>query len=476
MGLIASLAFAVDGTIKLKVLGRAPLTEPVANAAMAKQVVKNHIEEIRKLENDDLFLHMLDQLDQREFKEETIPVGAVMRWMLFKDKFGTIHNLKNVEWAGEGPFKAYGFEIVQGRTLYHFFVAQECGNISLYEIKKQPEKQIPPPAPQPQQPPQLTPPSQPSEPKTIPPAIVAMPQPAPIRKYHLDFKIKVGPWIPWEPLKFSANNQSIDVHHDFQEYLPKYEKFLFNENETTTTIYLNEKNFPYQSGDKVPLKQQRSMATGWSGINFNVGLEIRMWKQLWLGIDYYQSRTLHVNLSEYTEDMLFKEVKYLGYYYTGGQIFCPPRYHRYCLDLNRLANERQTNYSIMSREIHFVLRYYLNIGRFSLAPTFGLADQQFLKKAKINTVSTLLYPWKDKAIPLSEDSTFSTEKNNYQLTWTAGLTGEVKLLKFLSVAAEGSYRKFSEEKLIHESTIIPGLDSSFKGKPWRLTATIKVLF
>jgi hypothetical protein len=175
--------------------------------------------------------------------------------------------------------------------------------------------------------------------------------------------------------------------------------------------------------------------------------------------------------------MLFKEVEYLGYYYSAEQqISCPPKYHKYCLDLNHIANERQTDHSIMSQEIHFVLRYYLNIGKFSLAPSFGLADQQFLIKTTNNTVSTTLYPWKDNVISQIERMEYKTEKNNYQLTWTAGLTAELKLLKFISIAAEGSYLKFTEEQLVHESVIVPELNSSFQSKPWRATVTLKVLF
>ena len=480
-GLVFSPAFAAEDTIKLRILDGSPLTGPVLDAATAKQVVKNHAEEIRKLENDALFFDLAEQLDQTKFENEILPIGTIMCWMLFKDKNGVVRNIKNVEWAGQ-PLQTFEFEILHNGMIYRFSVPKTCRNICLSQIRKA-YSPPPPPAPPVQPKPSVEKPKpteqpEPEEPKIIIlPTVVEIPQPALIKKYRPNLKIHAGPWIPWEPMKFSIENQDIDVHHDFGKYLPKYEKFLIDKNTTTGTIYLNEKNFPYQTGDSVILNQRRPLTTNWSGINFNVGLEIRMWKGLWFGMDYYQSRRLHVNVSEYTEDMLFKKVEYLGYYYSAEQqISCPPKYHKYCLDLNHIANERQTDHSIMSQEIHFVLRYYLNIGKFSLAPSFGLADQQFLIKTTNNTVSTTLYPWKDNVISQIERMEYKTEKNNYQLTWTAGLTAELKLLKFISIAAEGSYLKFTEEQLVHESVIVPELNSSFQSKPWRATATLKILF
>ncbi|MDP2934368.1 MAG: hypothetical protein Q8N59_01185, partial [bacterium] len=276
-----------------------------------------------------------------------------------------------------------------------------------------------------------------------------------------------------------AENQNVDVQYNFNDYLPKYEKFVICEDEETGTIYLNEKNFPYQTGDSVWLKKQRSLQTSWTGIQFNVGLEIRIWKNLRLGADYYRSRKLHVNVSENTEDMYFKEVKYLGYYSTADEslISCPPKYHRYCLELNRRALERQTEYTIMSQEIHLLLRYYLNIGRFSLAPSFGIADQQFLIKTTNNTVSTVLYPWKDKVISQTERTEYKTEKDNYQVALTGKFAVEYKLLSpSVRIAAEVSYQKFPEQKLIHESTISPNLNFDFGSKPLRGSVALKIAF
>ncbi|MDP2934230.1 MAG: hypothetical protein Q8N59_00445, partial [bacterium] len=249
-GLAVSLAFAAEDTIKLRTLGQSPLTKPVLDAATAKQVVKNYAEEIRKLENDALFFDLMEQLDQAEFENEIPPIGTVMRWMLFKDRKGVIRNLKNVEWVGQEQFQAFGFEILHEGMIYHFFVPKICGNICLSQIRK---ALPPPPPPKPIEPPK------PAEPKTvtpvviIPPPVLISPQPAPAqppaKKHRPDFKLKFGPWIPWEPMTFSAENQNVDVQYNFNDYLPKYEKFVICEDEETGTIYLNEKNFPYQTGD-----------------------------------------------------------------------------------------------------------------------------------------------------------------------------------------------------------------------------------
>jgi len=482
--LVFSSAFAAEDTVKLRTLGQSPLTSPILDADAAKQVVKNHAEEIRKLENEDLFFDLVEQLDRAKFEKGFIPIGATMRWMLFGSKNGTARSVRNIEWAGQEPIQGFGFEIIHNKMIYSFFVPRTCGNICLSQIRKAyspPPPPAPPAQPKPpvEQPKPIEQPEEPEKPKVIiPPAVVELPQPVPTKKHRPNIKVYAGPWVPWEPINFSFANQHIDAYHNLQEYLPKYESWLVDENKTTSTMYLKEKNFPYQSGDSVILRQQRSMTTSWSGINFNVGLEIRLRGNFWLGMAYWQSRTLHVSVSGYTEDMLFKEVKYLGYYYSAGeQISCPPKYHKYCLDLNRIANERQTDYSIMSREIHLVLRYYLNIGsRFSLAPSFGIADQQFVKKTNDKTLTTVLYPWKDKVISQTELMEYKTENDNYQLTWTAGLTAELKLLKFVSIAVEGSYLKFPQEKLIHESTVLPEMNFLYQNKPWRASATFKIIF
>ena len=482
-----SFAFSAQDTLKLRTLGRAPLTNPVNDAATAKEVVKNHVEMIRVLEGEELFLDLAEQIDKAEFKNEKVLPGTVIRWMLFKDKNNNIRHITKAEWVGQEPINGFGFKIIHNKMIYNFFVPTICGNICLLNAEKEPEKpiiQALQPKPQepkkPEQPVQEPKqPEEPEQPKPIPQlAVTEEPLPAPTKNYHPDFKIHAGPWIPWEPTTFSFSNQDINTAQEFKTWLPKYEKFIIDNNTTTGKMYMEEKNFPYKTGDSVPLKRQRSLTTAWSGINFNFGIEIRAWKQLWFGIDYYKSRTLHVNVSEYTEDMLFKEVKYLGLteIEKTALLSCPPQYHTYCLDLNRISEKRQTEYSITAEEIHFVLRYYLNIGRFSLAPAFGIADQVFTKKANDKITSTTLYPWKDQIISETEKSEIKTDKQNYQMIWTAGITAEVKLLKFISVAAEGTYHKFPEQELIHQSAVYPNLETSLKSKPWRLTATIKILF
>jgi hypothetical protein len=485
LSLAVPLAFSAEDTVKLRTLGRWPLSpQKVVNTAIAKQITLNHLKEISGLEGTDLIYDISDQLEKTEIKKQIIPIGTVFHWMLFRDKSGKIHPLGNVEWAGQEPIDGFGFEIIHNRTIYRFFVPTICGNICLLGAEKQPEKPVvttPQPSPQKPETPVETPKTtEPEQTKPITqPTVTEEPLPAPIKKHRPNLKIYAGPWIPWEPLTFSAENQSIDVHHNFMEYLPKHEKLLIDENSTTGTIYLNEKNFSYHAGDSVILEQQRSMTTHWSGINYIAGLEIKFRGNLWFDIAYYRSKTFHANVSEYTEDMLFKEVKYLGYYAPSQEslVSCPPRYHRYYLDLNRTANEHQTEYSITAQGIRLLLRYYLNVGdRFSLSPAFGVIDQQFVKKTNDTSISKTLFPFKGEIISESERWTRKTEEDNYEIALTGNIAAELKLLKYVSIAVEGSYQKFSEQQMIHESLITPSLNYSFKSKPWRVSATLKILF
>lgn len=489
--LVSSLAFPAQDTIKLRTLGRAPLTSPVIDATTAKQVVKNHAEAIRNLEGKELFSNLIEQLDRADFRKGTVRVGSTMRWMLFRDRNNNVSHLSDLEWAGQEPIQGFGFEIIHNEMIYNFFVPQVCGNICLLNIEKQPEKPIMVPPVKPQEPAKPEKPAEESKeqekpieqekPKPISqPVVDEQSLPAP-KKHRPNIKIYAGPWVPWEPMTFSFTNQDINVSHDFRKYLPDYEQYIIDKNSTTGTMIMKENNFPYRSGDTAFLKQSRSITTRWSGINFIAGIEFRMFRSnFWLDLAYYQSRTFHASAQEYYEDMLFKEVKYLGYYAPitqEQQVSCPPKYHRYSIDLNRRANERQIDYNITARGIRFLLRYYLNIGnRFSLSPAFGIIDQQFVIKTNDTSVSRVLCPFKDEVISESERWESRKKEDNYELALTGNIVAELKLLKFLSVAVEGSYQKFPEQQLNHESLVYPNLETSFKSKTWRATATIKILF
>jgi len=486
LGLIFSVASGngSDDTIKLKTLGRAPLTPEVKNIEMARQTIKDYAQEIENLEEGIIF-DLSRQIGKAEFKEESIAVGSKIRWMLFKDKNGVVRHITNVEWAGQEPISAFSFEILSNNLVYRFAIPKICGNICLLEIKKfVPPPPPAPPAkpvePEPQTPKKSIEQQKPTETKFIPPAILALPQTK--KQFQPNFKIKVGPWIPWEPMILTAEISEVNLLRQFNDYLPKYEKFLICESGETGIIYLNTKGFPYKTGDSVWLKKQRSFSqTSWSGINFNLGAEMRMWKNFWLGVDYYQSRKLKVSVFETVENMYFKNVEYIGYYTAPPEsslLNCPPQYHIYSLKLNRHSFNLQSDYTFLFREINLVLRYYLNLGPSSISLAVGGTAHQFEQKVKEHLIFDVLYPWKDQVIDEEEDFQSSGKTSGFQIGWMAGAAAELKLDKHLAVNVEGAYRKLPQQNIQHQTIIPEVLDPmlNFKFEPWRITGTIKFLF
>ncbi len=466
-----------EETIKLRILGQAPLTPPVTGETMAKRIVAEHIESIRELEGEEIFFAIAKQLKNAGVKKEILPPGTKMKWMLFKDRNGKVRNIQNVEWAGDKPVEAFCLEIICNEKVYRLAIPQICGNISLIEIKR--VEPLPQPEPQKPEEPQSQKPVEPQKPIVTPP-VINVPQLI-AQKSRPNFKIKIGPWIPAEPMIFSYENTEIDMGAQFVDYLPKYEKFLICESGETAVIYLNEKNFPYQTRDSVWLKKQRSLQQlGWSGIQFSIGVEGRIWKGLWLGVDYYQSRKFKISISETLENMYFKNVEYVGYYTAPPQssIFCPPQYHIYSMKLNRHLYNLETNYTFMSREVDFLLRYYLNLGPSSFFAATGLAVQQLEEKTKEQFLFDVLLPFKDEVIAEEEETNYYSKDKGFKKTWIAGIGAELKFNKYLSVSVEGAYRKFPERKEVYPGIIsdVPQFAMNFKNEPWRATATLNLIF
>jgi hypothetical protein len=62
-----------------------------------------------------------------KIKEDVIPKGQQMQWMLFRD--GKV--VKEVEWAGKKPLEVQMLTIQKDCKDYHFIVPKPCGNIAL---------------------------------------------------------------------------------------------------------------------------------------------------------------------------------------------------------------------------------------------------------------------------------------------------------------------------------------------------------
>lgn len=453
--LACSLAFAVQGTVKLKVLGRAPLSkQPVLDAETARQSIKDNIEGIRNLQDDEFVLDLADQLDQATFNEENILVGEWMEWMLFRDKAKRVRNIKKVEWAGEAPFKAFGFEIAHAGKFYHLIVAQKCGNIALYYVRGPaqhfdlPKKEeVPVPA------------------KTILKA-VSIPTSTPVSavKHHFDnFKLKIG--YLQDQLTNSGPEFKLNEERTLRGYLPLPSYFYFCEDDDSGWLYSTERYLSQAQGDRLWLQKNRVGSISQSGKSFNLGLEFRLWKNLWVSADYYQSRKMKLDVQENLEDLEVKMLEYLGYYPISNT------YVHY-IKFGRRTINHQTSLSAMSREVNLMLKWSLEAGRFSLAPAIGISGRQLSQDRKEDYYISFLYPWKDKVVSLSE--VHGQDKfRRYDYTVVAGISGEIRILKPVALGVDVRYRKFPDQPA-HLQSLFGG-DWKINSSPWRVTVSLKLV-
>jgi hypothetical protein len=75
----------------------------------------------------------LKKLRSGDFTEKSVPVGAVILWMLFRDG-GRVMVWKDLEWAGKTPVDVYSITIVQAGKEFEFIIPKPCGNIALYMV------------------------------------------------------------------------------------------------------------------------------------------------------------------------------------------------------------------------------------------------------------------------------------------------------------------------------------------------------
>ncbi len=451
--LACSLVFAVQGTVKLKVLGRAPLSNPVLDAETARQSIKDNLEEIRRLQGDDFILDLADQLDQATFNEENILVGEWMQWMLFRDKAKRVRNIKQVEWAGDAPFKAFGFEIAHAGKFYHLIVAEKCGNIALYYTRGPAQSYNLPEVPLPAK-------------ANIPPAI-SVPAPAPIPpvaiKHHDNFKLKFG--YVKDELAVLGPEFKLNEERTLRSYMPVSSYFYVCPNDDSGWLYSTERSLDFGRGSRLWLNKSRLGSVSQSGRSFNLGLELRLWKNLWFSADYFQSRKTKMDFQETLEDLELKMVDYLGYYPISNT-------HVHYLKFCRRIINHEASVTATTREVNLTLKWLLQAGPFSLAPVVGVSARELNQEIKDDYYISFLYPWQDKVVSLSE--VHGKDKlRRYDYTVVAGLSGELRILKPVAVGVDVWYRKFSDHSSHFDSLF--GGDWEVHSNPWRVTVSLKLV-
>jgi len=223
----------------------------------------------------------------------------------------------------------------------------------------------------------------------------------------------------------------------------------------------------YQTGEEVITLKKREITQNFQPFRFTFGAELRLRGNFWLGFDYYQSGKMRLDIRENFEKVRFDKVQYVQYYPISQQ-------YLFYLKMTRELFDRQTNYSIFTREFVGSLRYEFHLGRLSLTPILGFDCQQFNRERNEAYFVEFLYPWIDKIKSTSE--TGSEGKTiRYTYTVIAGLSAELEVMKHCRIGAEVWYRNLPEEKLDYRSLFDREMNWKIKASPiWRTTAFLKV--
>jgi len=119
---------------ELKRVGIAPLMKcGVKGPDDLKALIVKYEKQIEKgfiaAGSADLYPIFMEQVKDAtiKIKEDVIPKGQQMAWMLFRD--GKV--VKDVIWAGKQPLEVNMLTIRKGDKDYHFIVPKPCGNIAL---------------------------------------------------------------------------------------------------------------------------------------------------------------------------------------------------------------------------------------------------------------------------------------------------------------------------------------------------------
>jgi hypothetical protein len=178
----------------------------------------------------------------------------------------------------------------------------------------------------------------------------------------------------------------------------------------------------------------------------NLGLEVRILRGLWLGLDYYQNGRLEIEVTE----KLY-------------QMDSPTTYFKLL--------SHQANFSLNAKEFALSVRYCLfNKGRFSFVEAIGASYRRLVKKVSDDYQITFYYP-------ASKFEEFHSTKKmtSGRVFLVIGFIGELRLLSYLSISAEAwVLQPESSEKLGYQSICEPNLIWETKIRSWRTAVSLKL--
>ena len=131
----------------LKRLGSTPRTATALRTALAEAGLSEIADQV---------ISTIAAADESRVREVSFPVGGRMDWMATR-RAGKVTILRQVQWGGAAPFRAYEFTVDTPDRVYTFLVPRACGNLSLVNsaAKEKPAAAVAPPPPPPPPPPPL---------------------------------------------------------------------------------------------------------------------------------------------------------------------------------------------------------------------------------------------------------------------------------------------------------------------------------
>lgn len=394
-----------------------------------------------------------DFLRFADFYERPVQKGEELIWMLYRD--GAF--LTNIPWGGNAPMETFAVDVPFRGNTYTFAIPKICSNISLLRVRSYAEPKTTAEIVEPKKPMIF------NEPKPV-----SRPQVDITEKPHVKFTFGYG--FSGE-LGFRADGYCHSQQWSLIDYFPVNTFIPECEDSTAAFVYVHHGDaVNLKAGDLIPLKRSRLVSANPISGRFSLGVELRVWKDLWLGVGYENLGKLRISGVEKFTDMRFADFQYLGYYPNQSVDV-------YYVKLERWETLHNVDYELSSQEFSLSARWEFSSGSLSLIPIVGVGVQVLSEKVSDILHIDILWPWVDQ-LDSSSDWHDSNQVTESRIFFMAGLNVEAQIVKHLRIGGEVVYRAIpgrtiGSRSLMGETNSLT--DWSITTAPWRITANIKVV-
>ena len=466
---IMAMAVPQQEEISLKALGRAPLSPYLQNPKEAKILLGKMNEEIGEaLEvypggalGEAVYVALYERLPQLEMKIVEVQTGQKMKWMMYTK--GRL--LRNVRWEGGKSFQAYQFQLEVEQKRFIFIIPIRCGNITLLDCTELSVLPVPPSIPSISSSAPLT--KTETKPIAVKAPVEAPSAPLPLAKaWSPTVKIKIGSgWI-----KASLpENQTLENSFDFFSLIAAEDSLFYCQDGTAAWLYTHTQQIPFALNQEIGLYTKIINQYSKKIRPIFLGIELELARHFFVTGDYFYVGKYRSELESLQENMLIKELRLLGSYYTNTHNnsindFCAcPKTYVYYLGLEREKDEGRTIQNLNVHEWSVGAKYEIKIAKkFYFAPMAGVMWQ--LYKGLIETEERVIYLFPFKEETIREDVVIQ-QRQKVKITKSSPYLGIALELGPVFVEARRILKDLKDND-----------DELMKFSPWRVQGGIVLRF